>query len=380
MAQAAGCVRFVWNKALAEAKERLEAKESIDRYASVNKKLTRWKKDGAASFLKEPPSQPLQMTLRDLDRAWQDCFKKKKGVPRFKKKGHQDGFCYPVGPKIEGSRLCFPKIGWVCFRKTREIEGKIKNTAVSKRAGEWYVALQVEIEVDDQAHPNSEIEIGIDLGIARFATLSDGSVLKPHNSYRKAQEKLGKAQRALARKKTGSVNRLKQKWKVQRLHKKIAAARLDYLHKATTWIAKNHGKVILEDLKVSNMSRSAKGTLDKPGRNVSAKSGLNKSILDQGWFEFKRQLGYKLDWLGGELILVNPKNTSRCCQECGHVSKENRKSQASFECVSCGHKDNADLNAAKNILTVGQTGLACGSNRKSGRKQEPLGQRELLPV
>ena len=129
------------------------------------------------------------------------------------------------------------------------------------------------------------------------------------------------------------------------------------------------------------MSKSAKGTVENPGRNVAAKSGLNKSILDQGWFEFKRQLGYKLDWLGGKFVLVNPKNTSRCCQKCGHVSKDNRKSQASFECMNCGYKDNADLNAAKNILTVGQTGVACGSNliRRSS-KQELLVQRELLPA
>ena len=128
------------------------------------------------------------------------------------------------------------------------------------------------------------------------------------------------------------------------------------------------------------MSRSAKGTMEKPGRNVAAKSGLNKSILDQGWFEFKRQLGYKLDWLGGELVLVNPRYTSQRCNACGAVDKENRKSQSSFVCVSCGHMDNADSNAALNILTAGQAGLACESNRTSGRKQEPSGQRELFPT
>ena len=138
---------------------------------------------------------------------------------------------------------------------------------------------------------------------------------------------------------------------------------------------------MLEDLKVANMSKSAKGTMENPGKNVAAKSGLNKSILDQGWFEFKRQLGYKLDWLGGELVLVNPRNTSRRCQKCGQVSAENRKTQAKFKCVSCGHEDHADINAAKNILTVGQTGMACGSNfTKRSSKQELLVQRELLPA
>ena len=219
------------------------------------------------------------------------------------------------------------------------------------------------------------------MGIANFATISDGHILKPHNGYRANQEKLAKEQRKLARKKKGSKNREKQKWKIQRLHKKIADSRSDYLHKASTWIAKNHGKVVLEDLKVANMSKSAKGTMENPGKNVAAKSGLNKSILDQGWFEFKRQLGYKLDWLGGELVLVNPRNTSRRCQKCGQVSAENRKTQAKFKCVSCGHEDHADINAAKNILTVGQTGMACGSNfTKRSSKQEPWVQREWLPA
>ena len=129
------------------------------------------------------------------------------------------------------------------------------------------------------------------------------------------------------------------------------------------------------------MSRSARGTEENPGRNVKAKSGLNKSILDQGWFEFKRQLDYKLDWKGGSLAEVNYYYTSQRCSCCGYTSKENRRSQAVFVCLACGYKDHADVNAAKNILTVGQTGMACGSNRISGRKQEPAGTREgVLPV
>ena len=160
--------------------------------------------------------------------------------------------------------------------------------------------------------------------------------------------------------KKGSKNRQKQILKIQRLHKKIADSRLDYLHKARTWVAKNHGLVVLEDLKVANMSKSAKGTVEAPGRNVAAKSGLNKSILDQGWFEFKRQLGYKLAWLGGELRTVDPRHTSQRCSQCGHVERENSKSQAMFECQGCGYMDNADANAAANILAAGQAASACG--------------------
>ena len=129
------------------------------------------------------------------------------------------------------------------------------------------------------------------------------------------------------------------------------------------------------------MSASARGTMEEPGRKVRAKSGLNKAILDQGWYEFRRQLDYKLFWKGGMLVEVNPRHTSQRCSCCGHTAKENRLSQAIFKCLACGYEENADVNAAKNIKTVGQTGLACVANHVSGRQQEPVGTlEEVLPV
>ena len=129
------------------------------------------------------------------------------------------------------------------------------------------------------------------------------------------------------------------------------------------------------------MSASARGTEEEPGRNVRAKAGLNKSILDQGWFEFRRQLDYKLLWRGGSLVEVESRYSSLRCSCCGYTDKENRKSQSEFVCLQCGYVQHADVNAAMNILTVGQTGMACGSNRSGGRKQEPAGNREeVLPV
>ena len=127
----------------------------------------------------------------------------------------------------------------------------------------------------------------------------------------------------------------------------------------------------MEELQIRNMSSSARGTIEEPGRMVRAKSGLNKSILDQGWFEFRRQLEYKLFWRGGMLVEVNPRHTSQTCSCCGHTAKENRVSRVVFRCLACGHEEHADVNAAKNILTVGQTGLSCQANRVSSRQQEP---------
>ena len=156
-----------------------------------------------------------------------------------------------------------------------------------------------------------------------------------------------------------SHNWKKAKARVQRIHSHIGNTRRDYLHKATTTISQNHAMVCIEDLQVRNMSRSAAGSPEKPGKQVRAKSGLNKAILDQGWAEFRRQLDYKLAWNGGHLIAVPAQNTSRRCPCCGHVSAANRQTQARFECVACGFEENADVVGAINVLRAGHARLAC---------------------
>lgn len=197
------------------------------------------------------------------------------------------------------------------------------------------------------------------MGIARFAMLSDGSFYAALNSFKRHEIALRRAQQATSRKVKFSSNWKKAKARVQRTHSRIGNARRDYLHKTTTAISQNHAMVYIEDLQVRNMSRSAAGTADKPGRNVRAKSGLNKSILDQGWFEFRRQLNYKLAWNGGYLIAVPPQNTSRTCPCCGHVSADNRQTQARFACIECGFEENADVVGAINVLRAGHARFAC---------------------
>ncbi|MGM0915903.1 MAG: RNA-guided endonuclease InsQ/TnpB family protein, partial [Pseudomonadota bacterium] len=175
-----------------------------------------------------------------------------------------------------------------------------------------------------------------------FATLSDGSFLAPLNSFRKHQAALRKAQQAMSRKVKFSHNWKKAKARIQKRQARIANARRDFLHKASATISQNHALVVLEDLQVGNMSRSARGSVKQPGRHTRQKSGLNRSILDQGWYEFRRQLDYKLAWRGAHLVVVPPHNTSRTCPECGHVAAENRRSQARFACVECSFESNAD--------------------------------------
>jgi putative transposase len=336
--------------------------------------LIEWKSDTDTQWLKETPSQPLQQSLKDLERAYKNFFQKRASFPRFKKRGHNDAFRYPQGVKLDqgNNRILLPKLDWVGYRNSREVIGQVKNVTVSQSCGRWYVSIQTEYEVSEPHHESTTI-VGLDAGVAKLATLSDGTVYPPVNSFKSSQRKLANWQRRLTRKVKFSANWQKQKRKIQRLHFHIANIRRDYLHKTTTEISKNHAMIVIEDLKVRNMSKSAKGTIARPGSNVRAKSGLNRSILDQGWYEMRRQLEYKQFWLGGQVLAVPPAYTSQRCAKCGHTTKENRLSQSKFVCHVCGYSANADVNGACNILAAGHAVIACGGKVQSGRplKQEP---------
>lgn len=372
MRRFAGSCRFVFNKALALQQERREQGEKKLSYAGLCKVLTEWKAQPETIWLKETHSQPLQQTLKDLERAYVNFFEKRADFPRFKKKGMGDSFRFPQGCKLEqtNSRIFLPKLGWLRYRNSRPVLGDVCNVTVSQSGGKWFVSIQTRRKVET-GQPQGGI-VGLDMGIARFATLSDGSHYDPLNSFRKHQQRLKRYQRRMARKVKFSANWKKAKAKVTQVHIDIGNARKDYLHKASTIISQNHAIVCIEDLQIRNMSKSSKGNVEQHGKKMAQKSGLNRSILDQGWGEFRRQLDYKLAWRGGHLIAVPPHNTSRTCPACGHISDENRQTQARFECVECGYENNADYVGAINVLERGQRLLACGELAQSGRsaKQE----------
>ena len=378
MGQFAGQCRFVWNKALAMQKDRLDRPFKDDRKIfsvfELCKFVTLWRQSEEFGFLSEAPCSILQQTLRDLDRALKDCFDKKqpnKKFPVLKRKGvSTDSFRIPSDIKVDGNRVFVPKVGWLRFFKSREIQGTMRNMTVSRKGKHWFFSIQVEMDVE--IPPAKKGEVGIDMGIANTFTFSDGRKIDGAHGIPEFREKLAKAQRKLARQVKFSQNWIKQKRKIQKLHIGISNRRNDRNHWVSHKVSQSFGLVALEDLAISNMIRSAKGDAENPGTNVKAKAGLNRSILDQGWGEFKRVLEYKLEWAGGLMVEVNPRHTSQKCHACGHVDKENRKSQSTFLCVSCGHSEHADVNAAKNILAAGHAVLACESNRKSGRKQELL--------
>ncbi|WP_406812106.1 RNA-guided endonuclease InsQ/TnpB family protein [Histophilus somni] len=351
--QFCGCSRFVFNKALAWQNEQYELDNNHKfRYSNVANLLPQWKKE--LIWLKECHSQVLQQSLKDLESAFKNFFQKHSSFPTFKKKGIKESFRFPQGCKIEqeNDRLYLPKIGWVRYRNSREIVGEVKNVTVSQKCGRFFVSIQTEFEHEIPKHKGGEI--GIDMGVTRFATLSNGEFFEPINAFKTYKGKLAKLQKQLKNKVKFSKNWQKLKEKIGKLHHKIANCRKDFLHKISTQISKNHAMIYVEDLQVANMSKSAKGTVEAHGKNVKQKSGLNRAILDQSWFEFRRQLDYKTQWLGGFLVAVPAQNTSRACPCCGHTAKANRQTQANFECVECGYTENADVVGAMNVLTRGQ--------------------------
>ena len=363
-ARFAGCCRFVFNLALAARKLAYEQAGKTLSFVEQCRALTELKKAEGTAWLSEVHSQVLQQALKDLDAAYQHFFRRVKkgetpGFPRFKKKGVKDSFRYSQGIRVRDARVYLPKIGWVRFRNSRPVEGKIQQATIKRDGNSWFVCLACEIGIQDPVHPSTSA-VGIDVGVINFASLSDGTLIKPLGSFRNHEARLALAQRKLSLKPNPqSRNFRKLQAKVRQLHAHVANARKDFLHKLSTTLCKNHAVIVIEDLNVKGMSASATGTAEQPGRNVRAKSGLNKSILDQGWGMFRSMLEYKARWLGGQVIAISPVNTSRACPACDAIDADNRKTQAEFRCVHCGHADHADVNAARNILRAGLARLAC---------------------
>jgi putative transposase len=368
MHQFAGMCRFVYNKALETHQARRAAGEKFASHFDACKWLPGWK--AQFPWLKKAHSQILQVALKDVHQAHKNLFEKRAGFPKFKKKGNKESFCFPQGCKLaeQNATIYLPKIGVVRYIKSREVVGTIKNVTCSCKAGRWFVSIQTELEVENPL-PKATSAIGIDLGVTNFATLSDGTFIKPLNSFKKHEQRLKRHQRRMSRKVKGSHNYKKAKRKLQKVHATLTNARQDFLHKTSRQIVDNHAMIVVEDLKVKNMT--AKG---------NHKRGLNKSILDQGWFEFKRQLAYKSAWNGTLFVEVPAAYTSQTCNHCGHVHKDNRQTQSNFTCVACGHHEHADVNAAKNILARGHRVFACGGSIRQPKprasvagptKQEP---------
>ncbi len=353
----AGVYRLVYNLALIQRNYfYLQRKQSIS-FSKQCRELTLLRKE--IDFVNKVHSQVIQQALKDLHRAFQNFFNGNADYPQLKKKSKHSSFRYVQGVKIYKNRIYLPKIGWLKFFKSRKIDGDVGEVTVLKEADGWYISILVKKKVNIPEIPKDFI--GIDVGIKKLAYCSNGWIFENHKSLKKYENKLKRAQRKLSRMKKNSKRRKRQKRKIAKIYLKIKRIRLDYLHKSSTIIAKNHS-VVVEDLKIKNMSKTARGTLENPGKNVKVKSALNRSILDTGWGMFYNMLEYKCRENGNIFVKVNPKYTSLTCNNCGYTAKENRISQSKFICQKCGYTEEANLNAAKNILerylsTVGHTGI-----------------------
>ncbi|GLW97652.1 transposase [Microtetraspora sp. NBRC 16547] len=308
-----------------------------------------------------------QATLRRLEKAFAAFFRRvkagqKPGFPRFKGRGWFDTVEWPKDgdgcrwdSQPEHPTATFVRlqgVGHVRVHQHRPVLGRVKTISIKREGNRWYVILSCD-DVPTQALPATGAVVGLDVGVASLVTTSDGEHLANPRHLQASAGRLAAAQRDLARKKRGSKRRRKAVARVAVVHAKVRRQRLDGAHKAALALVRDYGVIVHEDLRIANMTRSAAGTIQAPGRNVAQKSGLNRSILDAGWGVFLTVLAHKAESAGRELIAVNPANTSRTCARCGHCAKENRVTQAEFICMACGHTAHADVNAAVNILRAG---------------------------
>jgi len=357
-----GHARYVWNLAVEQLSMRAHG-QAVPNRTERSRQLTeasrefRWLAAGSAIIQ--------QQALRDFEQAMSNWWKGTHRRPTWRKKGRHEGFRVVDGHGIcveqinhRWSRAWIPTMGWVRFRRTRTIPDARSFRVTLDNAGRWHIAFAA-IPAPIEAPGNFEV-VGVDRGVAVTLAYSDGTLLhvpKPTGIRTAAQ--------ALARCKRGSNRRHKAKARLARVHARNTNRRKDFTEKATTDLARRFDLIRIEDLRVANMTRSARGTVDAPGQNVRAKAGLNRSILAGGWGMFAQRLQDKAP---GRVEKVNPAYTSQRCSVCGHIARESRNSQALFRCVACGHTSNADTNAAINIAA----GWAVrGAEKSSASKRKP---------
>ena len=362
-------LRSLWNMAHGERLAKLESGYLMPSAFDQSNDMTALRK--ALPWLADVPRNVCGQLLGELDKAWRRFFVGLVERPKFKSKRRGD-----LAPMIEShkevfsiksegrhAKLRFPKLGDVRVIVHRTVEGTPKTCALVREGDAWFCAVSCEIEVLDPPTMNPKPAVGIDRGVALLLADSDGRVVENPRPLQKSRAKLTRAQRKLSRTKKGSKNRVRAAKRVGRIHRRVSRQRDAVLHRESKHYAENQGVVVVEALRLKNITASAKGTVEAPGTNVRQKAGLNRALLDGGLGRFAELLKYKAVATGCRVIEVDPAYSSQECAACQHVAAENRRSQSEFQCVACGHRANADVNAAQVILRRGMHGAeVCGGD------------------
>ncbi|MGH3165978.1 MAG: RNA-guided endonuclease InsQ/TnpB family protein, partial [Trebonia sp.] len=360
--------RYVWNLAVEQHAWWHPGRTSAPGYLEQCRQLTAARADNP--WLAAGSQTVQQQALRDFAQAMSNFINGTHGRPNWRKAGRDEGF------RITGKRgaqwdvrrlnrpwgeIRIPKAGWVRFRWSRCVPDGVKSFRVTRdRAGRWHVAF-AHIPDPVLAPGNGQV-IGIDRGVAVSAALSDGEMLTVPGLSTGEQRRLGHLQRKLAKAQKDSVRRGTVKAAIATLKAREADRRKDWCEKLSTSLARRFDLIRIENLTITDMTRSAKGTTEKPGRNVAAKAGLNRGIMRSGWGLLARRLQDKAP---GRVEKIDAAFTSQRCSVCGQVDRKSRESQAVFRCTACGYSCNADVNAAKNIA-AGRAVSARGGHRDAG--------------
>lgn len=368
MQQYAGVTRLVYNLAL-EQRETWGRRHRINA-ASQCREVTQLRSE--FEWVRAASVTCAHQAIRDLDVAFHRFFSGKSGFPTPRKKGVNDSFRF-LGREVSTRRLngkwsavSLPKLGWIKFRDTRAMRGEVRNATVRLEAGQWFISILCR----EDHHPPQPMDgvVGIDRGIATTLALSTGEMLSMPDSLKSSEKAKRKAQRTVSRRRKGSKRRARALRRVARIMARQARIRRDFHHRAALDISKRFGVAVLEDLKTKQMTATARGTIAEPGRGVRQKAGLNRAILNAGWHQFATILTYKMEERGGQVVIVPARFTSQTCAACNVVDARSRESQARFVCISCGHTDHADINAAVNIERRGSTPLL----GVEGSRQRPV--------
>ena len=337
-----GVSRLVYNLALeTKTNAYVTHKKSVSQYDLI-KQLPELKNE--FDYIKECPSQTLQQSVFNLDTAYNNFFKSKSGFPKFKNKYSKQAITFPQGYNIDfkNNKIRLPKLKDIDIVFHREYKGIPKRVTLTKTVtNKYFVSILVDTqqEIPKKEPARDETSVGLDFGIKDLVITSDGVVYGNKNFFKNSQRKLRIAQRGLARKVKGSINREKQKLRVALLQEKTRNQRADYLHKISTELIREYDTIIIEDLAVSNMVKNHK---------------LAKAISDMGWRQLRTMLKYKSEWYGKNLVVIGRfEPSSKMCRKCGKIKSDLKLSDRTYHCQVCGHSEDRDAMASKNIKNFG---------------------------